>query len=192
MRLRRRALQHVPILTRQCINIYLLYLYFSFLLYCHIIKRVTIALERGVMKRNFLFLFAFMFCVPTALLAVSGCIKLNPDTVCTSVSGTYNHSDSRVDCNGNVLRFVGMCVQNTGTKDVSVRDYLTTSTTLTNNYRCWCMMAEPVPSKWALRAVYDDAAACRRQCNVGCKNAFLYNNDEDKTFRKTIMSNLIQ
>lgn len=143
------------------------------------------------MKRNFLFFIALCLVVSTAALAVDSCIKLNPDTVCTSVSGTYNHSDSRVDCDGAVIRFMGMCVQNTGTVDVSVRDYLTTSTTLGNNYRCWCMMAEPVPSKWVLRAVYENASDCRRQCNVGCKNAFIYNNSADKTFRTTMLSNLI-
>ena len=148
--------------------------------------------DRGVMKRKFLFLAILCSFVPMSVLAVSSCIKLNPSTVCTSVSGTYNHSDSSVNCDGIIVRFMGMCVQNTGTADVSVRDYLTTSTTLANNYRCWCMMAEPVPSKWVLRAVYENASDCRRQCNVGCKNAFLYDNAGDKSFRNTVMSNLIQ
>ena len=148
--------------------------------------------ERGVMKRNFLFLAILCSVVPISVLAVSSCIKLNPSTVCTSIWDDYNLSDSRVDCDGTFVRLMGMCVQNTGTADVSVRDYLTTSTTLANNYRCWCMMAEPVPSKWVLRAVYENASDCRRQCNIGCKNAFLYDNAGDKSFRKTLMSNLIQ
>lgn len=141
-------------------------------------------------KCNLLFLLVFI--MPVSVWAVGSCIKLNPDTVCTSIWDDYNLSDSRVDCDGTFVRLMGMCVQNTGTKDVSVRDYLTTSTTLANNYRCWCMMAEPLRSKWVLRAVYESASDCRYQCNIGCKNAFKYNNDEDKTFRTTMMSNLIQ
>ncbi len=144
------------------------------------------------MKYKQLIFLCIIFYMPASVWAVSSCVKLNQSTVCKTIWDDYNRSDASVDCEGTVIRLMGMCTNNTGTTDVSVRDYLSTSTTLTNNYRCWCMMAEPVPSRWVLRAVYENASDCRRQCNIGCKNAFLYDNDVDKLFRKTIMSNLIQ
>ena len=144
------------------------------------------------MKYILLFFVGVVLCVPVSVLAVEACAKLDSNTVCTTIADDYNLSDARVDCNGTFVRLIGMCVQNTGTRDVSVRDYLTISATVANNYRCWCMLAEPVTSKWVLRAEYDDVSKCRRQCNIGCKNAFIYNNSVDQTFRKTVMSNLIR
>ncbi|MBR4892275.1 MAG: hypothetical protein IKZ34_03805 [Alphaproteobacteria bacterium] len=144
------------------------------------------------MRYKLLYLVAFVALVAVPAFAVTGrCVKLNPNTVCAPIWDDYNQSDSRVDCDGTVVQLIGMCAQNTGTADVSVRTYLTTSTTLANNYRCWCMMAEPMISKWVLRAVYDDVEDCKRSCNIGCKNAFKYDNEVDRTFRNTIMSNFI-
>ena len=148
--------------------------------------------ERRGMKRKFLFLAILCFFAPMSVLAVNSCIKLNPDTVCTSISGSYNRSDTIVDCDGQQVSLVGFCAQNSGTADSSVRDSITTSTTQTKNYYCWCMMVEPVPSRWVLRANYTNVGSCRMQCNVGCRNAFIYDNTADRSFRSVIMSNLIQ
>lgn len=147
--------------------------------------------ERGVMKRKLLFLAVLCSFAPMSVLAVSSCIKLNPDTVCTSISSNYNRSDSVLDCDGQQVKLVGVCAQNSGTADVSVLDTVSVNTTHTKNFYCWCMMVEPVATRWALRANYSNVGSCRKQCNVGCRNAFSYDNDGDRAFRNLIMSNIL-
>lgn len=145
------------------------------------------------MIRKLLFVAFFALFGVSAFAAISQCVKLNPDTVCTAVTGSkYNVAETTVSCNGQNIELIGTCVSNTGTADSTVRDNLSVSTTQTNNKHCWCMMIRPVPSRWGYRYQYPDAYNCKMQCAVGCNNAFIYNGSGDKSFRKALMSNLIQ
>ena len=146
------------------------------------------------MSFKLLFVAFFMcFVAVPAIAAVSQCVKLNPDTVCTAVTGAkYNVADTTVKCNGQNVDLIGTCVSDTGTADVTVRDNISVSSTQTSNMHCWCMMIGPVPSRWVYRYKYPDAYNCKMQCAVGCNNAFIYNGSGDLSFRRAIMSNLIQ
>jgi hypothetical protein len=145
------------------------------------------------MKANVLIVLVFMLFVGPVFAAVNQCVKLNPDTVCTAVTGAkYNVSDSVVNCGGQQVNLVGICVSNSGTADQTVRDNISVSTTQTSNMHCWCMMFKPVPSRWVYRYKYSNAYDCKMQCAVGCNNAFIYDGSGDKSFRRAMMSNLIQ
>ena len=137
--------------------------------------------------------FFMVFVGMPAFAVLNQCVKLNPETVCTAVTGrVYNVAETVVNCNEQRVELIGTCVSNSGTADVTVRDNITVSTTQTNNMHCWCMMIGPVPSRWVYRYKYPDAYNCKMQCAVGCNNAFVYNGSGDLSFRKVMMSNLIQ
>ncbi|MBR4891986.1 MAG: hypothetical protein IKZ34_02270 [Alphaproteobacteria bacterium] len=125
--------------------------------------------------------------------ALYQCLKLNPSTVCSAVTGrVYNVAETTVNCDNQQITMVGICGSNTGTADVTTRDNISVSTTNTSNIYCWCMMIEPVPSRWVYRYQYQDAYNCKMQCAVGCNNAFVYDGTGDRSFRSAMISNLIQ
>ena len=101
------------------------------------------------MVRKLLFMVFFTMFGVSAFAAISQCVKLNPDTVCTAVTGSkYNVAETTVSCNGQNIELIGTCVSNTGTADSTVRDNLSVSTTQTNNKHCWCMMIRRTGVKW--------------------------------------------
>lgn len=133
---------------------------------------------------------ACLFC--TGVFATTRCVKLSAPTVCSTSADCYNTSDCTVDCDGVSTIVVGRCASTSGTADTSVATNISTSTTNTNNLNCWCALVSPVASKWVMRYVYTSATQCAYNCGRGCRNAMIFNNDMDVSFRTTLYSNILE
>lgn len=131
-----------------------------------------------------------VFC--TSAYAVTHCVKLAANTVCTTSNDCYNTSDCTVSCNNVPVTIIGRCSSTSGTADSSVAANISTSSTTSNNIWCWCTLVSPVTTRWVLRFQYSSASYCASQCGRGCRNAMIFDNDSDKSFRSTLFNNIIE
>lgn len=130
--------------------------------------------------------------VVAAVFASGYCVRLDPKTVCSSTADCYNTSDCVVDCGGVRVNLLARCVATGGTVDNTATDNLELSANYADNQQCWCAITYPVASKWVFRYVYDaENWNCQTNCARGCRNAFIFNEETDISFRDTIYSNLL-
>lgn len=43
-----------------------------------------------------------------------------------------------------------------------------------------------------MRYVYESASGCAYNCGRGCRNAFIFNNDMDVSFRNVVYNNILE
>lgn len=140
---------------------------------------------------RYLFLiFLIPLCAPA--FAISECVKLSAATVCSTNADCYNTSDCTVDCAGTNINLIGRCASNSGTADASTLSNLNISSTDSSNIHCWCASSYPVTSRWVMRYTYTSSSNCLTNCARGCRNAMIFNNASDTTFRTNLFNNLIE
>ena len=125
-------------------------------------------------------------------MALRQCVNLNASMVCSGSISCYNVSDCVIDCGVEEVRFVGQCASTSGVADSSVVDGLQVSDTVSENMYCWCMMVQPVVSKWVLRYNYGSGGTCLTYCARGCANAFLFDEGTDSNYRRAVLGNLME
>ena len=130
--------------------------------------------------------------VGTTAFAVTQCIKLAVPTVCNTTNDCYNTSDCTVNCDTTTVTVVGRCSSSAGVVDTGVATNITINSTASSNIYCWCMMVAPAISKWVSRYTYTSADNCAINCARGCRNALIFDNDTDRSFRTTLFSNLLE
>lgn len=134
---------------------------------------------------------ALVFVVCGAI-ASTYCVRLDPRVVCTELDDCYNTSDCKFDCDGIIVNVVGQCVGTSGDADDSVANNIFIAADDSKNLHCWCALTQPVASKWVMRYTYRWTGECLENCSRGCRNAFVYDNEQDISFRDTMYSNLVE
>ncbi len=127
-----------------------------------------------------------------ATAAITECVNISATTVCETSDDCYNVSDCSINCRDLNVNIIGRCAETSGTADTSVSNDVSISSTDSANIHCWCALSHPIASKWIMRYTYHTADQCLINCARGCRNAMIYNNTTDTTFRTTMFNNLIE
>lgn len=121
--------------------------------------------------------------------ALTQCVRLDPETVCTSSEDCYNTSDCGATCGDVAVEMVARCVTTSGIEDITVETDIHTGTNPEDNIYCWCAMVRPFVTKWIMRYTAPYAGFCSYFCARGCRNGLIFDKGTDGGFRDLLYSN---